>query len=75
LQLEKEYNLMSPLQELQISLLNRLTLEQVQEALVCLHRDQLPQDQTLKELNLQDWGLLHLLLSDLMSEKSHLSLH
>ena len=60
---------------LQESVLSRLTLEQLQEALMCLHQDSLPQDPTLQTLNVQDWGVLHFFLMSLLQEKKQASLH
>jgi hypothetical protein len=57
------------------SLLNQLTLEQLEEAMLCLHNDLHPQDQRLKDLSPSDWGVLVTFLSLLMREKSASSLH
>jgi hypothetical protein len=56
-------------------LLNRLSVEQLQEALVCLHQDQSPQDPYLQNLSSKEWSLLHDLLVMLFQEKKLSSLH
>jgi hypothetical protein len=56
-------------------LLSQLSLEQLEEALNCLYRDQNPLDQKLQELQVRDWGLLHELLLMLLKEKDGSSLH
>jgi len=42
--------------------LEKLTLEQLQEALNCLYNELPPQDEKLQNLELQEWGLLAVLL-------------
>jgi hypothetical protein len=55
--------------------LNRLSREQVQEALNCLYHELEPQDQTLKDLLPQEWVFLASLLDGLMKERKFYSLH
>jgi hypothetical protein len=55
--------------------LEKLTLEQLQEALNCLYNELPPQDEKLQNLELQEWGLLAVLLSGLMREKERGRLH
>jgi hypothetical protein len=47
----------------------------LEEALRCLHLDLSPQDQVLKDLQPQDWSLLHELFLMLLLEKQQSSLH
>jgi hypothetical protein len=56
-------------------LLSRLSVEQLEEALLCLHLDLLPKDRLLQKLPSQDWNLLHELLVMLFREKEQSSLH
>jgi len=56
-------------------LLKRLTLEQLEEALNCLYRDQNPLDQKLRQLKVKEWSLLHELLLMLLQERKESSLH
>ena len=56
-------------------LLSRLSVNQLEEAMFCLHQDLPPQDQQLQELRLQEWSLLHELLAMLLLEKRQSSLH
>jgi hypothetical protein len=55
--------------------LEKLTLEQLQEALNCLYNELPPQDEKLQNLELQEWSLLAVLLSGLMREKERGRLH
>jgi hypothetical protein len=56
-------------------LLSQLSLNQLEEALLCLHQDRNPQDKHLQSLQLKEWSLLHQLLVMLMLEKEQSSLH
>jgi hypothetical protein len=56
-------------------LLQRLTVEQVEEALTCLHWDRQPENSVLRQLEAQDWLLLATLLNGLMTEKQMYPLH
>ena len=55
--------------------LEKLTLEQLEQALNCLYNESPPQDEKLRSLQVQDWSLLAVLLNGLMNEKDGSSLH
>ena len=55
--------------------LNKLSREQIQEALDCLYHELEPQDQMLKDLPPQEWVFLATLLDGLMKERKFYSLH
>jgi hypothetical protein len=55
--------------------LEKLSLEQLQEALHCLYNEESPQDEKLQNLEFQEWSLLAVLLSGLMNEKRMYPLH
>ena len=55
--------------------LEKLSLEQLQEALHCLYNEESPQDEKLQNLEFQEWSLLAVLLSGLMREKEREQLH
>jgi hypothetical protein len=55
--------------------LEKLSLEQLQEALHCLYNEEPPQDKKLQDLKVQEWSLLAVLLSGLMREKELYLLH
>ena len=71
---QRKVSLMQP-QSQHRHLLNRLSLEQLEEALLCLHQDLPPQDSYLQNLPWQDWNLLHELLIMLIVEKKESSVH
>ena len=60
---------------LQELVLNKLSREQIQEALDCLYHELEPQDQMLRELMPSEWAFLVTLLEGLMKERRHYSLH
>ena len=74
LPLSSRVSLMQPQQQHR-QLLSRLSVEQLEEALMCLHLDLLPKDKLLRKLPSQDWNLLHELLVMLFREKEQSSLH
>ena len=55
--------------------LNKLSKEQIQEALVCLYQDSEPSDWMLKSLNSEEWLFLAAMLDGLMNERKMYSLH
>jgi hypothetical protein len=55
--------------------LSKLSLEQLQEALICLYSEMPPKDSVLRNLQSEEWGVLHLLLNGLLNEKDESSLH
>ena len=56
-------------------LLQRLSVEQVSEALNCLYHEQQPKDLVLQSLEWSDWVFLVRLLNGLMNERKASSLH
>ena len=69
---QRRWQVQSQEQEL---LLQKLSLPQLEEALMCLYQDSPPQDKLLRELKAQEWSLLQFLLNLLMYEKKSSSLH
>jgi hypothetical protein len=59
----------------QKQLLQKLTLEQLEQALMSLYNEQEPLDQELLQLQQPEWEILGELLSGLLIEKQGSSLH
>ena len=55
--------------------LQSLTLEQLEQALHCLYREEAPQNPVLQDLPARQWVLLSQLLVLLLEEKRQSSLH
>ena len=56
-------------------ILKQLTLEQLEEAMYCLHHDLYPKDLLLQSLQLPQWNELANLLALLLKEKQQQTLH
>ena len=56
-------------------ILKKLTLEQLEEAMYCLHHDLYPQDKLLQSLQLPQWNELANLLQLLLRERRSSNLH
>ena len=61
--------------KLQQQLLEKLTLQQVEQALLSLYNSKEPDDPQLQSLQLPEWLILVNLLNDLLAEKSVSNLH
>ena len=60
---------------LQQQVLQKLTLEQLEQALHSLYKNEEPHDPLLQRLQIPEWLALMKLLGDLLAEKNQSSLH